>query len=93
MIAIGVARTKAHGHAMMSTAIAFTRACASAGCGPTTSHAMKVMNCGPRRRRAQTIGLRGRQGAWMGARVRCGLAYELDDARQQGFGADALGAH
>jgi len=29
----------------------------------------------------------------MGARVRCAWPYELDDARQQGFGADALGAH
>ena len=35
MIAIGVASPSAHGHAMMSTATAFTSACASRGSGPT----------------------------------------------------------
>ena len=36
MIAIGVARPSAHGHAMMSTATAFSSARASRGSGPTT---------------------------------------------------------
>ena len=42
MIDIGVARPSAHGHAMMSTATAATRAYENAGLGPQASHAPNV---------------------------------------------------
>src|SRR4029450_9586226 len=42
MIDIGVARPRAHGHAMMSTATAFTRALASRGSGPYTDQVTNV---------------------------------------------------
>ena len=42
MIAIGVASPSAHGHAMISTATAFTKACASRGSGPKKLQAAKV---------------------------------------------------
>ena len=44
MIDIGVARPSAHGHAMISTATAFTSACASRGSGP---HATRRRTSGP----------------------------------------------
>jgi hypothetical protein len=42
MIDIGVARPSAHGHAMISTAMALTRAYDSRGSGPTIAHTIKV---------------------------------------------------
>ena len=42
MIDIGVARPSAQGHAMISTATAFTSACASRGSGPKTAQTTKV---------------------------------------------------
>jgi hypothetical protein len=38
----GVARPSAHGHAMITTATALTRAWARRGCGPTIAHAANV---------------------------------------------------
>ena len=42
MIDIGVARPSAHGHAMISTATAFTSACASRGSGPRRAQTTNV---------------------------------------------------
>ena len=42
MMEIGVANPRAQGHAMMSTAIALTRAWVSCGGGPSTNHAIAV---------------------------------------------------
>ena len=42
MIAMGVASPRAHGQATISTATAFTRACAKRGSGPAESHTTKV---------------------------------------------------
>jgi hypothetical protein len=92
MMAIGVARPKAQGQAMMRTATAFTRACAKRGCGPRKSHAMKVITA------AATTGghepFRYAVGeALDGSAAALGLADELHDAGQQRFAADAFGAH
>ena len=43
MMAMGVARPSAHGHAMMSTDTALTSACAKRGGGPTTLHTTNVI--------------------------------------------------
>jgi hypothetical protein len=70
MIDIGVARPSAHGHAMISTATAFTMACAKRGSGPKVTHPMNVTN-------AIAITAGTNQPAtlsasrWIGARVRC----------------------
>jgi len=42
MIDIGVANPSAHGQAMISTATAFTIACANRGSGPNIAQMMKV---------------------------------------------------
>ena len=42
MIDIGVASPSAHGHAMISTATAFTSACAMRGSGPNSAHTTNV---------------------------------------------------
>ena len=43
MMDIGVARPNAQGHATISTATAFTSACASRGSGPYCNHTTNVM--------------------------------------------------
>ena len=70
MIAIGVANPKAQGHAMMSTATAFTSACARRGCGPSRNHATNAAaamatTAGTNHAATRSASL------WMGARVRC----------------------
>ena len=47
MIDIGVASPSAHGQAMISTATAFTIACAKRGSGPIQTHAAKVSSAMP----------------------------------------------
>jgi hypothetical protein len=42
MMDMGVAKPRAHGHAMIKTEIAFTRAYASFGSGPKSAQPMKV---------------------------------------------------
>ena len=42
MIDMGVASPSAHGHAMINTATAFTRACASRGSGPNSAQSPNV---------------------------------------------------
>ena len=69
MIAIGVASPSAHGQAMISTATALTRACASRGAGPQTLHAMKVRMADEDDRRHE-VGGHLSASRWMGARLR-----------------------
>ena len=69
MIDIGVASPSAHGQAMISTATAFTSACASRGSGPNTAHARNVMIA-----TTTTAGTKYDEttsaSRWIGARVR-----------------------
>ena len=70
MMLIGVARPRAHGHAMISTDTAFTKAWAKRGSGPSASQPMNVAA-------ATAITAGTNQAAtrsasrWMGARLRC----------------------
>ena len=69
MIDIGVASPSAHGQAMIRTATALTRACASRGSGPKTAQAMNVMTATRTTagtKYAETTSAR----RWIGARVR-----------------------
>ena len=70
MIAIGVARPSAHGHAMMSTATALTSASASFGSGPHTLHATKATTDVATTAGTKYSAIRSAS-RWMGARVRC----------------------
>ncbi len=66
----GVAKPSAHGQAMISTAIADTRASVNAGAGPATSHTAKVMIA-----IAMTAGTKNPEtvsaSRWIGARDAC----------------------
>jgi len=70
MMAIGVANPSAHGQAMINTATAFTKACASRGCGPTSPHTKNVRTATPitaGTNQAATLSAR----RCIGARLRC----------------------
>ena len=93
MIDIGVARPSAHGQAMMSTATAFTRACARRGSGPAEApherrhhgdrdHGRHELARRPRRRAA------GWARGCAAPRPPCGRSGRASVSR-----ADALGAH
>ncbi len=92
MIDMGVASPRAHGHAMISTATAFTRACASRGSGPKNAQARKVAtesaDDGGDEPPRDHVGeaLDGRP-----APLR--LAHHLDDLGEQRVAAHALGPH
>ena len=73
MMLIGVARPSAHGHAMMSTATAFTSACARRGSGPSHSHSTKVSTAAPSTAGTNHPATRSAS-AWIGARLRCASA-------------------
>ena len=92
MIAIGVARPRAHGQAIISTATALTRACAKRGSGPKKLHATNVSdrNCNHRRNkpRSHSISQPLNRSA---AALR--LADHLHDPRQQRLTAHTFGAH
>ncbi len=92
MIAIGVARPSAHGHAMMSTATALTSPCARRGSGPHTAHAMNVSTA-----TSATIGtkiLGDAIGEPLNRRARAlRLADHADDLREQRLAPDALRPH
>jgi hypothetical protein len=70
MIDIGVARPRAHGQAMMSTATALMRARAARGSGPTSDQTMNVTTA-----MAMTTGTKypatTSASFWIGARLRC----------------------
>ena len=70
MMDMGVARPSAHGQAMMRTATALTRACASRGSGPIAAQIAKVAAA-----TAMTAGTKTPAATsarrWMGARLRC----------------------
>ena len=73
MIDIGVAKPRAQGQAMISTATALTRAKAIAGAGPIIDHTTKVTRAAtmtPGTNQAETVSAR----AWIGARERCASA-------------------
>ncbi len=92
MIDIGVARPSAHGQAMISTATALTRACASRGSGPKVAHAMNVMSATHDHARHEV----GRDLVGQALDRRTGparLADHPDDLGQHRLGADPLGPH
>ena len=69
MIDIGVARPSAHGHAMISTATALTRAWASRGSGPSSAHAANVTAATATTAGTNTAATRSAT-RWIGARER-----------------------
>ena len=92
MIAIGVARPSAHGHAMISTATALTSANASRGGGPQMLHADErqrtaISDDGRHEERGDAI----RQPLDRRAAA-LRLADHPHDLREQRVAADALGA-
>src|ERR1017187_8168051 len=94
MIAIGVARPRAHGQAMISTATALTIAFASRGPGPRSHD--EPYRKGDHGRR-QYCGNEPSRNFVGQALNRCAaalrIAHHLHDLRQQRFAAHALGAH
>ena len=74
MIDIGVASPSAHGHAMMSTATTFTRACARRGSGPTIAQAANVTTATATTAAGTKYPDTTSASRWMGARLRCASA-------------------
>ena len=70
MIAIGVARPSAHGHAMIRTATALTSACARRGSGPHSAHATKASTATATTAGTNHAATRSAS-FWIGARLRC----------------------
>ena len=70
MIDIGVARPRAQGQAMISTATALTRAWASRGSGPSHAQTTKVSGGDADHRRARTRPATWSARRWIGARLR-----------------------
>ena len=90
MIDIGVARPRAQGQAMMSTATALTRAWAMRGSGPHKDQTMKVRTAVPDHRRHKVA--RDHIGQLLDRRpAALGLGDHLHDLREQGVGPDFLG--
>ena len=92
MIAIGVASPSAQGHAIISTATAFTNPCARRGCRPKRSPHDERQHRNPDHRRNEpprdAIGQPLNRSA---AALR--LAHHLHNLRQQRLAAHALGLH
>ena len=86
MIDIGVARPRAHGQAMISTATALTSACASRGSGPTIAQTMNVTTA--MREHGRNEPGRDFVGEPLDRRAAAlRLADHLDDLRQQRLAA------
>ncbi len=77
---------------MMSTATAFTSACARRGCGPSDSQARKVISGYCHYGRHEPFGYAIGE-LLDGSAAALRLADELHDTRQQSLAANALGAH
>ena len=92
MIAIGVARPSAHGHAMMSTATALTSACASRGSGPHSAHAANAATATATTAGTNHAAMRSAS-RWIGARVRCASATICTICASSVSRADPLGLH
>ena len=73
MMETGVASPSAHGQAMMRTATATTRACASRGSGPTIAHTANATTAMAMTTGTKTAATRSAI-RWMGARERCASA-------------------
>src|SRR6266545_4323311 len=73
MIAVGVARPSAHGHAMISTAMNEVMAYVSVGCGPKKSHARNVRVAMPNTTGTKTDATWS-TGRWIGAFDACASA-------------------
>ena len=92
MIDIGVARPRAQGQAMISTATALTRAWARRGSGPSSAQSGEG-HAGDRQHDEHEPG-RDPVGEPLDRRAAAlRLGDHRDDPRQQRLGADPLGAH
>jgi len=91
MMDIGVAKPRAHGHAIMRTATALTMACANVGSGPSHIQIPKVIRKqpGPPARRCPRPCRRDLE--W--AHGYAGLRDHVHDLSKQRVTTDTLGAH
>ena len=92
MMAMGVASPSAHGHAMISTAMALSRASAKRGSGPQTYQPTNGRDGHDDYRRHEPA--RHRIGEPLDGRPRpLRLAYHPDNLREHGIAPDALRTH
>ena len=92
MIDMGVARPSAHGHAMIRTETALTSACAMRGSGPTSAQTTNASTAAADHG-GHEVGGHGVGQALDRRAASLRFADHAHDLREQGVGADALGAH
>ena len=91
-IDIGVARPSAQGQAMISTATAFTSACARRGSGPSAAHTRKVAAAASTTTGTNQAATRSAR-LWIGARLRWACATSATMRASSVSLADLLGPH